>query len=247
MATLAQHRHQHYPRPCDTLSRKSWITFSLTYSHSHSSEKKKARCVLWTCDFVSVASALLKPRMDMSDHVVYRIPSTGKQFILNGIAKSYSENIYPPQLKGIVSRDELRSIISRLNDTLLSYWPCGPCYYFGYIFIPCKCLYSNIISSSWLTPVNIGTIGLSLCCPYFCVSEAEKSATYFLEQTSLRSKYYERNIVFYIEKGICSSFFAVKVPRNLINMTVGENDLEENIIYTAEHIAHDERRHLKGN
>ena len=96
---------------------------------------------------------------------------------------------------------------------------------------------------------HLGTIGLSLCCPYFCVSEAEKNATYFLEQTSLRSKYYERNIVFYIEKGIYSSHFAVKIPRNLLNDPVAEedNDIEENIVYTTEHAARDETRHLKGN
>ena len=74
----------------------------------------------------------------MSESVVLRVPCTGRPFVLNGIAKSYSESHYPPVLKGVVSRDELRAIVSRLNDILLSYWPCGPCYYFGYICIPCK-------------------------------------------------------------------------------------------------------------
>lgn len=81
----------------------------------------------------------------------------------------------------------------------------------------------------------------------FASQKRKKNATYFLEQTSLRSKYYERNIVFYIEKGIYSSHFAVKIPRNLINDPVVEDDIEENVVYTTEHAAHDETRHLKGN
>lgn len=94
---------------------------------------------------------------------------------------------------------------------------------------------------------SLGTVGMSLCCPYFCVSEAEKNAAYFLEQTSLRSKFYERNIVFYIEKGIFSSSFAVKIPRNLVNEANVDEDIEENVVYTTEHVAVEERRHLKGN
>lgn len=42
----------------------------------------------------------------------------------------------------------------RINDKLASNWPCTTLYFCGYACMPC-------------------TLGLSLCCPNFCISEAE--------------------------------------------------------------------------
>eukprot|EP01038_Epipyxis_sp_PR26KG_P013246 gene13246-17752_t len=89
-----------------------------------------------------------------------RLKSKGARFI-NGVSSSYDDQ-YSPQLEGVISEEELRDIVARLNDTLLSFWPCNVCLIFGFVCSPFTC-------------------GASLLCPRICVSEAEKKSLIFLE------------------------------------------------------------------
>ncbi len=54
-----------------------------------------------------------------------------------------------------VSQAAFQGAVDRVNSILLMYWPCVPCFVFGYMCSPC-------------------TLGLSLGGPGLCVAEAEK-------------------------------------------------------------------------
>ena len=128
--------------------------------------------------------------------------ATGKMFV-NGLSSSYEES-YSSELQSVLSREEHMDIISRLNMTLSTYWPCGFVYATGYIFAPC-------------------TLGLSLLCPMMCVSEAETHATKLLDNLSLKAKYFERNVSFGIEKGCMTSRFVISFPEEENCSIVGRN------------------------
>ncbi len=120
--------------------------------------------------------------------------SVGKHF-LNGISSSY-DNAYPEELRGVVDEMEFVETVNRLNDTIISFWPCTSCYLFGYVCAPC-------------------TLGLSLCCPATCAGQAEVKAMAFVEQVSLRRKFYERQIVWTIRKKFFYSYLEISFPDSL--------------------------------
>ncbi len=107
------------------------------------------------------------------DRVIVKLKSNGLRFI-NGVSSSY-ENQYQHALRGVVSESELTDIVTRLNDTLLSFWPCTTCYVFGFV----------------CTPFTFGT---SLLCPHYCVSQSDEHANKMLLNVSLKAKYYDRKI-----------------------------------------------------
>jgi len=127
-----------------------------------------------------------------------RVPSKGSHFV-SGLASSYDEHYYPDELSGIVSAEELKDIIRRLNDAILSFWPCTTILAIGYLCIPC-------------------TLGVSLLCPQMCVGEAEIAAHKFLEQQTFKAKFFDRKISFRLVKRSCSnscsnSFIEISVPK----------------------------------
>ena len=128
--------------------------------------------------------------------------ATGKMFV-NGLSSSYEES-YSNELQSVLSREEHKDIINRLNMTLSAYWPCGFVYATGFICVPC-------------------TLGFSLLCPMMCVSEAETHATKLLDNLSLKAKYYERKISFGIEKGYLTSRFVISFPAEENRSIVGRN------------------------
>ena len=79
-------------------------------------------------------------------------PSAGT--FINGIAKAYDSE-YPPQLKGHLTEMEFRVTMENINDMLFTYFPCLLCWTLGYLCCPF-------------------TLGLSLCCPAICVTDAEE-------------------------------------------------------------------------
>lgn len=123
-----------------------------------------------------------------------RSSATGKMFV-NGISSSYEE-IYDRKLSVILSREEHSEIVKRLNNTLTSYWPCTTVYFTACILVPC-------------------TLGLSLLCPMMCVSEAETHAVRMLDNLSLKSKYFDQNVTFKLEKGCMTSQFVISFPSDL--------------------------------
>lgn len=140
------------------------------------------------------------------DWCFVKVPSTGLRQI-NGIASGYSTD-YPPQLNGIVSKEEYVDIITRLNDTIRSYWPCNLCYFFGYGCSICTC-------------------GASLLCPQYCMSHSEQYANEMLKNVSLKSKYWERKITFKIVKGLCASYVEIRFPVSLIPQDAQQGIEEE--------------------
>lgn len=128
----------------------------------------------------------------MKGYITVRIKAVGHKFV-NGIANVYDLNTYPIELSNVISQDELKGIISKLNHTLTCYWPCSSVFFIGYICIPC-------------------TAGLSLFCPSLCVSEAEKQGNKLLNQYTLHHTYYDRNIAFCIKKGCCNSYVEISFP-----------------------------------
>lgn len=85
-----------------------------------------------------------------------KLPAIGSSFC-NGMSNRY-DNQPPFLLKEILDPKELKkfsSYMDQLNYKTAQYWPCLFAYYCGYICAPF-------------------TIGLSLCLPNICVSEAEK-------------------------------------------------------------------------
>eukprot|EP01041_Mallomonas_annulata_P010518 gene10518-21934_t len=133
----------------------------------------------------------LNPQM-----TVVKCRATGLRFV-NGISSSYNDT-YPNELQEILTESEFHDILKKLNETLITYWPCTTCYIFGFACAPCTC-------------------GTSLCCPAKCISEAENKAQKLLEQMGYKDKYYDRCITFKIQKGFCSSWLEISYPTSLQN------------------------------
>lgn len=94
---------------------------------------------------------------------VARLPGTGLRYI-NGVAASYAGvDPLPAALghRGVTPAD-FAAALDRVNNILLMYWPCVPCFWGAYLCTPC-------------------TLGLSLGGPRVCVAAAEKYARFELE------------------------------------------------------------------
>ena len=122
-----------------------------------------------------------------------KIPPTGMRFV-TGISSSYSTE-YPEELTGKIDKDEYEEILEKLNDVLISYWPCYTWFLCGYLFAP-------------------ATFGLSFCCPLICVSEAEKKAHRLLERMGYKERYYDQNISFRLNKSFMYSCLEISFPDN---------------------------------
>lgn len=129
-----------------------------------------------------------------SDLLVVKLKCTGLRFI-NGISSKYDDT-FDPMLEGVLTESELEDIVKRLNDSIAEYWPCNTCYLFGFV----------------CTPFTLGT---SLLCPNYCISQAEEHANRMLENVSLKSRYLDRRISFKIVKECCSSYVAISFPADL--------------------------------
>lgn len=152
------------------------------------------------------------PSDDQGHWVTVRIPPAGQRHF-TGIASRYS-NEYPAKLTHVVSPSEFVDIVDRLNETIADYWPCSPCYYFGYLCCPC-------------------TFGLSVLIPNYCASYSELYATAFLRNVSLKARFFDRKITFTLVKSFCSSFIEIKFPVQLLEEYDG-SDLEGQTIYHYE-------------
>lgn len=108
--------------------------------------------------------------------------------------------------------DEFIRVMDRLNDKIAEFWPCNTCYIFGYACAPF-------------------TLGTSLFCPNYCISEAENSANRYLEDVSLSPKYFDRNIRWSIRKTCFKSWVEISFPiqpsQPVKNNTIVESKLHE--------------------
>lgn len=140
----------------------------------------------------------------MENRVIVHIPSSGITFV-SGISSSYDETFYDPVLDGIISRNDLQEMISSLNEGLESFWPCSPCYWFGYGCMIC-------------------TVGLSLYFPSICISEAEKEANNILNNYNYRPVYYDRNITITLKKSCCASYVEISFPKDLLRISMNQSE-----------------------
>ena len=136
------------------------------------------------------------------DRVYIRRNPCGQVFV-TGIASSYDTS-YPEVLHDLVEQYQYDKFINKLNDTLQSYWPCQPCFLFGYCFIPC-------------------TLGLSLLCPNYCISDAEEACVKELRDFSLVSYNYDRDIVYSLKRTCCSSYLEISFPKDLLKFLSDHN------------------------
>jgi hypothetical protein len=135
-------------------------------------------------------------RNDEINWTTVKVPCCGLRHY-SGISSRYSTQ-FPPKLAGLLSKTEFTTIIERLNETIMDYWPCDLCYYLGYGCCPC-------------------TLGLSVLIPNYCTSYSELYATAYLRNVSLKAVYYDRQISFTLVKNICSSYVEVKFPTKLLD------------------------------
>lgn len=93
---------------------------------------------------------------------IARLQGTGLRYI-NGVASSYG-GAYPDAALATrgVTQAAFEAALDRVNNVLLMYWPCVPCFWGAYLCTPC-------------------TLGLSLGGPRVCVGAAEKYARFELE------------------------------------------------------------------
>ena len=126
-----------------------------------------------------------------------KIPGIGLRFI-NGISQSYDDIHYPTELSNIITETDYFRTIKRINQGILSFWPCTTCFLFGYGCAPC-------------------TLGLSLFCPTYCHSLAEKKLIDDLHDVSLQTRYYHRGISFSLYKQWLASYIIIEIPETLFS------------------------------
>ena len=80
---------------------------------------------------------------------------------VNGLAQTYSEEYDSERLAPYISEQEYVQTMERINDILINYFPCPLSWYCGYLC----CLF---------------TLGLSLLCPYVCISDAQEQLDNFI-------------------------------------------------------------------
>ena len=89
------------------------------------------------------------------DRFKARIATPDGLLFVGGLSNSY-EATYPRYIHigSVIGEAELRRLVVQFNDAVQGYWPCTACYAFGCLAAPF-------------------TLGLSLCIPNYCISEAE--------------------------------------------------------------------------
>jgi hypothetical protein len=125
---------------------------------------------------------------------------------VSGIASRYDDT-YPSELEGYISgltkniidrlkvctEENFKKDIDRINEAIAEFWPCSMCYIFGFACAPL-------------------TLGTSLCCPHYCISRAESNLVSQLEDISLTARYYDKQIVWSVQKKCFASWIEITFP-----------------------------------
>lgn len=137
------------------------------------------------------------------------IPPRGFLFI-SGIASQY-DTTYNIQLQSIMNEQEYEIFIQQVNNSLEAFWPCMPCFAFGYV---CACC----------------SFGLSFLLPNICLSEAEMSCRNVLNNFNAKPLYYDRKIQFELRKRCHYSYIEISFPSSLIQQSnaTGTNETLSN-------------------
>ena len=135
----------------------------------------------------------------LDDRIKVRVAIPDGLLFVGGLANSYRvEYSNEVNFEQVITHRELERVANTFNDAIQSFWPCTACYAFG-------CL---------LAPI---TLGMSLCVPNICISEAEKAGVRCLEQFSLRRQYYDRGVKLQLVKTwTCTSYLQLSFPLELL-------------------------------
>ena len=124
------------------------------------------------------------------------IRPTGKTYI-TGIASQYDAN-YNESLN--LTQPEFKSLISQINRTMDSYWPCTFCFVMSYLLSPF-------------------TLGLSFCLGHQCTGDAEEALRRTVDREN-RLKLSERGYQLVFVKGWSTSWLELidmKISGEVIN------------------------------
>jgi hypothetical protein len=124
------------------------------------------------------------------DRRVVNLPARGLRFV-NGVSSHYDETFHPELERSRLSKAEFISAITRVNETLATYWPCGMCFCFGYVCSPC-------------------TLGLSFLGPKICVSAAEEYMLRQLEYLNHSDPFQQASMTWRLHKRCLHSWIEVE-------------------------------------
>jgi hypothetical protein len=118
-----------------------------TSSHSTASSDASSGPILLA---KSLSVGDVKTPYVMPEHHSVRLYPTQMRFV-TGIARAYDDD-FPPELSGLVHKEDFETAINQINNTMKDYWPCFFCMCCGYACAPC-------------------TLGISLLCPNLCIRD----------------------------------------------------------------------------
>ena len=111
---------------------------------------------------------------------------------VNGLAQTYSELYDEDRLGGYIEQREYEQIMERINDMLINYFPCPLSWWCGYIC----CLF---------------TLGLSLLCPYICISDAEEQVDQLIRRINSK-KLKQKQMKLVLRKKCMTSWLEWHLP-----------------------------------
>lgn len=160
---------------------------------------------------------LLGNSNDEDEYITVKYLPTGQSFI-SGISNSYRFHD-DKEIMGVLPAHQIEEVLLGLNDVLINFWPCGPCYYFGIFCAPCtlgkKSLLILKIVVNYCSPIFL--LGSSLLCPNYCIGKAEYAAKNYLHDMNMVPLYFDRGIRFELVKTCCSSHVALKIPKVVVD------------------------------
>ncbi len=138
-----------------------------------------------------MCDSLCNKQIPKSSNTIIVIRPSRSTFV-TGLARQYCDK-FPAELKGVLSQKDFEIIMEQINDTLFVYFPCTLCWGFGYLCCPF-------------------TLGLSLCCPAICVSDAQKHVKQVIARIN-RVKLQPLGIKMSLKKGCMTSWLEIALLR----------------------------------
>jgi len=99
---------------------------------------------------------------------------------VDSVSQQYSDE-YPGELSDSIPESDFIRTMARINRLLATFWPCTTFFVCGLACTPC-------------------TLALSQCCPVMCRPEVESRLLDDLRDISLHARYYDRGIVWQLNK-----------------------------------------------
>lgn len=125
------------------------------------------------------------------EYSAVRLYPTQTRFV-TGIARAYDDD-FPPQLHGLVARDDFETAINQINNTMKDYWPCFFCMCCGYLCCPC-------------------TLGVSLLCPNLCIKDAEQYVRALIQRINKRPCFAKAGVEWHLHRSCGRSWIEIEYP-----------------------------------